>query len=67
MAIETKVQVPYHAPEPVRVPQEKDLPPAGSGAPARDAGIGPSQGILYGVLIGSLLWSALILLGVVLW
>lgn len=64
MAIETNVQVPYYGRRPVRVPKEK---PARSDARTGDAGIRPSEGILYGVLIGSLLWSTLILLGVVLW
>ena len=64
MATETKVQVPYLVPEPVRFPKKNALPP-----PSRsgDASIAPSQGVLYGVLIGSVLWAALILLGVVLW
>ena len=64
MAIETNVQVPYYGRRPVRVPKEK---PARSSARAGNASIGPSEGILYGVLIGGLLWSTLILLGVALW
>ena len=67
MAIEAKARAPFHVRGLVRTPKENDCPPAWSGTPARDDGIRSSQGILHGVLIGSLLWVGLILLGVVLW
>ena len=67
MITELNVHALYRLPETDRVSKESAPPPSRRSIPARDAGIRPAQGILYGVLIGSLLWSALILGSVILW
>jgi hypothetical protein len=67
MITESNVHALYRVSETERAPKEIAPPPSRRNVPTRDAGMRPAQGILYGVLIGSLLWSVLILGGVLLW
>jgi hypothetical protein len=67
MITESNVHALYRVAETERVPSKIAPLPSRRSASARDAGMKPAKGILYGVLVGSLLWSALILGGVLLW